>query len=79
MWQHEAGRIDFDKPLSFLLQRGWGFREYSPRVGVQGEGCWAVIGVCGEVRVRGDHSDRRDAWAEVVRLALISPVDHEGD
>jgi hypothetical protein len=72
MWRHQAGRIDFDEPLSQLLLRGWGFREYAPIVGVRDGGCWAVIGVHGGARVRVDLSERREAWAEAVRLALLA-------
>ena len=75
MWQHQAGRIDFNEPLWQLWQRGWGFREYAPAVGARDGGCWAVIGVRGGVRVRGDRSERRDAWAEAVRLALMAAVE----
>jgi hypothetical protein len=70
MWKHEVGRIDFDEPLFQLLQRGWRFREYTPIVGAPDVGCWAVIGVHGGSHVRVERSDRREAWAEVVRLAL---------
>jgi hypothetical protein len=75
MWQHQAGRIDFDEPLLQLLQRGWGFREYAPIVGAQYGGCWAVIGVHGRVRVRVDRAERREAWAEGVRLALMAAIE----
>ncbi len=70
MWQHEVGRIDFDEPLFQLLQRGWRFREYTPIKVAPEIGCWAVVGVHGGSRVRVERSDRREAWAEVVRLAL---------
>jgi hypothetical protein len=70
VWQHEAGRIDFDEPLFQLLQRGWRFREYTPVVGAQEVDCWAVVGVHGGSRFRVERSDQREAWAEVVRLAL---------
>ncbi len=75
MWQHQAGRIDFDEPLWQLWQRGWGFRECTPIIGAQDGGCWAVIGVHGGSRVQADRSGRRDAWAEAVRLALVAAVE----
>jgi hypothetical protein len=75
MWQHEAGRIDFDEPLLQLLQRGWRFRECAPSVGAQDGGWWAVIGVHGWTRVRADRSERREAWAEAVRLALMAAIE----
>lgn len=71
MWQHQPGRIDFDGPLSLLLQLGWGFREIAPIVGVRGGGHWAVTGIQGARRLQVDRTDRRDAWAEAVRLALL--------
>jgi hypothetical protein len=70
MWQHQIGRIDFDEPLLHLLQRGWRFREFGPIVGARDGGCWAVTGFHGWVRVRVGRLERRDAWAEAVRLAL---------
>jgi hypothetical protein len=72
MWRHEAGRIDFDEPLSQLLLRGWGFREFAPIAGVRDGGCWAVVGVHGGDRVRVDRSERREAWGEAVGLALLA-------
>jgi hypothetical protein len=76
MWQHQAGRIDFDEPLFRLMQRGWTFREYAPAAGAQSGGSWAVIGVEGCARVKVDRSERRDAWAEAVRLALTFVIEH---
>jgi len=75
MWQHQAGRIDFDEPLLQLLRQGWGFREYAPIVGAGDGGCWAVIGVHGGARFRVDRSERREAWAEAVRLALMAAIE----
>lgn len=71
MWRHEVGRIDFDEPLSRLLQLGWGFRESPPIVGARDGGCWAVIGVHAGGRVRADRPGRLEAWAEAVRYALL--------
>ena len=75
MWRHQAGRIDFDGPLSRLWRRGWAFREYAadrrrPRR-------WSLVRRRGPRRgpVRGDRPERRDAWAEAVRLALVAAVD----
>jgi hypothetical protein len=75
MWQHQAGRIDFDEPLFQLLQRGWAFRERAPILGGRDGGCWDVIGVHNGERVRVDRPERRDAWAEAVRLALMGAVE----
>jgi hypothetical protein len=75
MWQHQAGRIDFEEPLFQLMQRGWAFRECAPIVGAREGGCWAVLGDHSGGRVRVDRSERRDAWAEAVRLALIAAVE----
>ncbi len=72
MWQHQAGRIDFDQPLFQLLERGWRFREFGPIVGARDGGCWAVTGVHGWARVQARRAERRDAWAEAVRLALAA-------
>ena len=72
MWQHQAGRIDFDEPLFQLLQRGWRFREVGPIVGARDGGVWAVSGVHGWARVHVGRSERTDAWAEAVRLALVA-------
>lgn len=77
MWRHEAGRIDFDGPLSRLWQRGWVFRESAPIRGAHDDGHWSVIGILGEARVRGDRPERRDAWAEAVRLALAAVAERE--
>jgi hypothetical protein len=74
MWRHQAGRIDFDGPLSRLWRRGWGFREYAPIVGARDDGHWSVVGDHGGARVRGDRPERREAWAEAVRLALAAAV-----
>ena len=70
MWKHQAGRMDFDGPLFQLLQRGWRFQEFGPIVGAREGGCWAVTGFHGWARVRVDRAERRDAWAEAVRLGL---------
>jgi hypothetical protein len=70
MWRHQIGRIDFDEPLLRLLRRGWRFRELGPIVGARDGGCWAVTAFHGWVRVRAGRLERRDAWAEAVRLAL---------
>ena len=72
MWEHQVGRTDFDEPLLQLLQQGWGFREYAPIVGASSGGCWAVIGLQGGARIRADRTERKEAWAEVVRLALAA-------
>jgi hypothetical protein len=72
MWQHQAGRIDFDEPLFQLLQSGWRFQEFGPIKGARDGGCWAVSGVHAWDRVRVGRSERRDAWAEAVRLALTA-------
>jgi hypothetical protein len=77
MWQHQAGRIDFDEPLSQLLQQGWGFGEYAPIGGGRDGGCWAVLGVHGGGRVRVERPERREAWAEAVRLALRADVERK--
>ncbi len=71
------GRIDFDEPLAELVQRGWRFQETAPIPRVRDGGCWAVIGDHGEARVRADCSEQREAWAEVVRLALLVSCDGE--
>jgi hypothetical protein len=76
MWRHQAGRIDFDGPLSRLWRRGWGFREYAPIVGARDDGHWSVVGDHGGARVRGDRPERREAWAEAVRLALVAALEH---
>jgi hypothetical protein len=70
MWQHDAGRIDFDEPLLQLLERGWRFRECSPIGGVRDGRRWGVTGIRCWARVHVDRCVRRDAWAEAVRLAL---------
>ena len=70
MWQHLVGMIDFDEPLSQLLEQGWGFREYPPIVGALNGGNWAVIGVHLGGQVWADGPERKEAWAEAVRLAL---------
>ena len=75
MWQHQTGRIDFDEPLLQLMQLGWAFWEYAPIAsGLEG-GSWAVMGVKGSARVKVHRIERRDAWAEAVRLALIPAVE----
>ena len=74
MWRHQAGRIDFVGPLWRLWRRGWGFREYGPTVGARDDGHWAVVGVNGGARVRGDRPERKEAWAEAVRLALAAAI-----
>jgi hypothetical protein len=75
MWRHQARRIDFDGPLLRLWQRGWRFREYAPIVGARDDGHWSVVGDHGGARVRGDRPERREAWAEAVRLALVAAVE----
>jgi hypothetical protein len=75
MWQHQAGRIDFNEPLLQLMQRGWAFREYGPLAGALDGGSWVVIGVEGIDWIKVDRFERRDAWAEAVRLALIPAVE----
>ena len=75
MWQHQAGRIDFDRPLLKLLRRGWRFQERTPTVGAQDGGCWGVMAVYGAARVYVKRSERRDAWAEAVRHALMAAVE----
>src|SRR5690348_6645331 len=75
MWRHQAGRIDFDEPLLRLWRRGWGLREYAPIVGARDHSHWSVVGVHGEARVQGDRPERREAWAEAVRLALEASPD----
>jgi hypothetical protein len=69
MWEHQAGRIDFDEPLERLLERGWEFREYAPLVGGRDGGCWAVVGNHGEARVQVERAGRWEAWADALRLA----------
>ena len=75
MWRHQAGRIDFDEPLGRLWRRGWGFREYAPIVGARDDCDWSVVGVHDGARVQGDRPERREAWAEAVRLALMVAVE----
>jgi hypothetical protein len=75
LWKHQAGRIDFDEPLLKLLQRGWRFREQGPIMGARDGGCWAVTGFRRWARVRVDRLERRDAWAEAVRLALRAAIE----
>ena len=75
MWQHQAGRIDFVRPLLRLWRRGWGFREYGPTVGPRDDGHWSVVGVNGGAEARVDRPERREAWAEAVRLALVAAVE----
>jgi hypothetical protein len=70
MWKHQAGRMDFHEPLFQLLERGWRFQEFAPAAGARDGGCWAVSGFRRWARVRVDRLERRDAWAEAVRLAL---------
>ena len=70
MWKHQTGRIDFDLPLFQLLRRGWRFQEVGPVVGARDGGCWAVTAFHGWARMRVGRLERRDAWAEAVRLAL---------
>jgi hypothetical protein len=72
MWQHEVGRVDFEKPLFQLMQRGWDFRERTPIDGALDGDFWAVLGVNGAERVQVDGPERNEAWAEAVRLALIA-------
>ena len=74
MWRHPAGWIDFDGPLLRLWRRGWRFREYAPIVGARDGGRWSVVGVHRGARVRGDRPERKEAWAEAVRLALVVAV-----
>src|SRR5579871_6753759 len=74
MWRHQSGRIDFVGPLLRLWRRGWGFREYGPIVGARDDGHWSVVGVNGGAEVRVDRPERREAWAEAVRLALVVAV-----
>ncbi len=71
MWRHQAGRIDFD---GRLWRWGWGFREYAPIIGARDDGDWSVVGVHGGARVQGDRPERREAWAEAVRLALEAAI-----
>jgi hypothetical protein len=75
MWRHQVGRVDFEKPLFQLMQRGWDFRERTPIGGAQDGGFWAVIGVNDAQRVQVDGSERNEAWAEAVRLAFIAPIE----
>jgi hypothetical protein len=75
MWQHQEGRIDFDEPLFELMRRGWWFRENAPISGAGDGRCWEVIAAAGGARVRVDRLERRDAWAEAVRLALLAVVE----
>jgi hypothetical protein len=72
MWEHQAGRIDFNEPLQRLLGRGWAFREYAPLVGGRGGSCWAVVGTHGVSRVQVECVGRREAWVEAMRLAEVS-------
>lgn len=74
MWKHQAGRIDFDEPLFQLFERGWRFQEFAPTVGARDGGCWAVAGFHRGARVLVDRLERRDAWAEAVRLALTAEI-----
>ena len=75
MWQHQAGRFDFEEPLLQLVQRGWAFREYAPLTSALAGGSWVVIGVEGSGWVKVDRPERRDAWAEAVRLASIPAIE----
>ncbi len=75
MWQHQVGRIDFEKPLFQLMQQGWDFREYTPIAGAPDGVFWVVKGANGADRVRVDCSERNEAWAEAVRLAFIPAVE----
>ena len=74
MWKHHAGRIDFEEPLFQLFERGWRFQEFAPTIGARDGGCWAVTGFQRWARVRVDRLERRDAWAEAVRLALRAAI-----
>ena len=74
MWLHQAGLIDFVGPLWRLWRRGWRFREYGPTVGARDDGHWSVVGDHGGARVRGDRPERKEAWAEAVRLALVAAI-----
>lgn len=71
MWQHQAGRIDFDRPRSLLMQLEWGFRELGPIVGARAGGYWNVIGIHSGARVRGYSTDRRDAGAEAMDAITV--------
>jgi hypothetical protein len=72
MWQHQVGRLDFEKPLFQLMRLGWDFQEITPSAAAQGDVFWAVKGVNGADRVRVDGAERNEAWAEAVRLALMA-------
>ncbi len=61
-----------------LLQRGWRFRELGPIMGARDGGCWAVTAVHGWARFQVGRVERRDAWAEAVRLALAAAVKRRG-
>jgi hypothetical protein len=78
MWKHQAGRIDFDEPLLKLLHQGWRFRELAPIMGARDGGCWAGTAVHGWARFQVGRVERRDAWAEAVRLALAAAVKRRG-
>lgn len=77
MWEHQAGGIDFEEQLLLLFQRGWEFQESVPVIGDANSGSWTVTGVRGGERVRANNFDQRDAWAEAVRIALMTPIERE--
>jgi hypothetical protein len=74
MWKHQLGQIDFAEPLFKLLKHGWRFHEFAPNVDARDGGCWAIAGFGRWARLRADRLERRDAWAEAVRLALRAAV-----
>ena len=65
-WHHEVGRIDFERPLFQLVQRGWDFHECNTIAGAEYGVFWAVRAVNGADRVRADGCERNEAWAEAV-------------
>ena len=74
MWQHKVGRIDFERPLFQLMRRGWDFRESTPTGDAHDGDFWTVTGDNGAEEVHVGGSERNEAWAEAVRLALIADV-----
>ena len=58
---------------SFSSWSAGGGSRNSPRpLAARDGGCWAVTGFRRWARVRVDRLERRDAWAEAVRLALMA-------
>jgi hypothetical protein len=71
MWKHQAGRIDFEE---LLWERGGQFTEFAPKARAGNCGFWAASEFHRWAWVRVDRLERRDAWAEAVRVALTAVI-----